>query len=77
MQTITFRHHVAARPSNDEVDELMVEVSKQLGKKWLAAYGDGGWYFKPAGEAGVHSRRRNFIKALADSTGCAVVSDAL
>jgi hypothetical protein len=59
-------------PSVTEIDAIMRVVSKQLGKRWLAVRGDGGWTFKPDGEAGKYSYRRRFIAALADATGCDV-----
>lgn len=64
--TVTITGPVSLSPKITRVDEIMREVSEQLGEEWVAGRLSGYWVFKQKDEAGVLSRR-SFVHALADS----------
>lgn len=69
---------VPASPTILDADAAMEIVSAKIGHRWIAAYGDGGWMFKAAGEAGVHFRgpRTSFLVSLSKAIGREVIAEA-
>jgi len=64
-RVVTLEGPVPNTPSITQVDEIMREVSAQLGERWLCTRLSGVWVFQQEGAAGVTSSRR-FPNALAD-----------